>query len=100
LIHTPIKFYLRIIENLIISHKGREVRVSKFFNNLPLNTVCHIDKPILMGNQWVYLTGMKIINKKGSIEFVIVATYRYDLQTMQVYAKWRTIDRVAREMVF
>jgi hypothetical protein len=35
---------------------------------------------------------MKIINKKGEIEFAIVATYQYDSQTMQVYAKRWTIE--------
>jgi hypothetical protein len=92
LIDNPIKFYLRIRENLIVFHKGRELRVSWLFNNLPLNTIRQIDKPILIGDQWVYLTGMKIINKKGEIEFVIVATYQYDSQAMQVYAKRWTIE--------
>lgn len=92
LIDNPIKFYLRIRENLTVSHKGRELRVSWLFNNLCLNTIRRIDKPILIGQHWVYLTGMKIINKKGNIEFVIVATYQYDWQTLQVYAKRWTIE--------
>ena len=92
LIENPIKFYLRIRENLIVFHKGRELRVSWLFNNLPFNTIRQIDKPILIGDQWVYLTGMKIINKKSEIEFVIVATYQYDSQAMQVYAKRWTIE--------
>lgn len=92
LLINPIKFYLRIRENLIVSHKGRELRVSWLFNNLPLNTIRQINKPILIGEHWVYLTGMKILNKKGNIEFVIVATYLYDSLTMQVYAKRWTIE--------
>ena len=92
LIDNPIKFYIRIRENSIVSHKGRELSVSWLFNNLPLNTIRQIDKPILIGEHWVYLTGMRIINKKGNIEFAIVATYQYDCQTMQVYAKRWTIE--------
>ena len=92
LINNPIKFYLRIRENLTVFHKDRELRVSWLFNNLPLNTIRHIEKPIFIGEHWVYLTGMKIINKKGNIEFVIVATCKYDPQTMQVYAKRWTIE--------
>ena len=92
LINNPIKFYLRIRENLFVSHKGRELKVFWLFNNLPLNTTRQIEKPVLIGQHWVYLSGMKIINKKGNIEFVIVATYQYDLQTMQVYAKRWTIE--------
>ena len=58
-----------------------------------MNTTCQIDKPILIGEHWIYLTGMKIMNKEGTtIEFVLVATYQYDYQTMQVYAKRWTIE--------
>ena len=89
---NPIKFYIRIRENLIVSHKGRELKAFWLFNNLPFNTTHQIDKPILIGQHWVYLTGMKIINKKGNVEFVIVATYQYNSETMQVYAKRWTIE--------
>jgi Transposase DDE domain len=92
LINNPIKFYLRIRENLFVSHKGRELKVLWLFNNLPLNTTRQIEKPVLIGQHWVYLSDMKIINKKGNIAFVIVATYQYELQTMQVYAKRWTIE--------
>ena len=83
---------MRIRENLIVSHKGRELRVSWLFNNLPINTIRQISKPILIGQHWVYLTGMKIINKQGNVEFVIIATYQYDAQSMRVYAKRWTIE--------
>ena len=48
LINNSIKFYLRIRENLTVFHKGRELRVSWLFYNLPLNTIRQIDKPILI----------------------------------------------------
>ena len=44
-----------------------------------------------MDNGW-YLTGLKTINTKGFLEFVIVATYQFDQQTMQIYAKRWTIE--------
>jgi len=92
LICNPIKFYVRIKENLIVEHKGRELKAFWLFNNLPFNEVRQIDKPLVCGGQWVYLTGMKIINKNGQVEFVIVASYQNDNQTMQVYAKRWTIE--------
>ena len=92
LIRNPIKFYVRIRENLFVYKQGREVKVFWLFNNLALNTTRQLDKPILIGGQWVYLTGMKIINRKKQIEFVIVATYQRDIQTMQVYAKRWSIE--------
>lgn len=92
LINNPVKFYVRIRENLTVVKKGQELKVFWFFNNLALNTTRQLDKPILIGEQWVYLTGMKIINRKKQIEFVIVATYQADIKTMQVYAKRWSIE--------
>ena len=92
LINNPIKFYVRIRENLTVLKRGQELKVFWLFNNLALNTTRQLDKPILIGEQWVYLTGMKIINRKKQIEFVIVATYQADKQTMQVYAKRWSIE--------
>jgi hypothetical protein len=92
LIINPIKFYIRIRENISVSHKGRYLKAFWLFNNLPLNTTRQIDKLLLLGDQWIYLTGIKIINKKGKIEFVIVATYQNDPETMRVYAKRWTIE--------
>jgi Transposase DDE domain len=83
---------VRIRENLAVFNKGHELKVFWLFNNLPLNTTRQIDKPILIGGQWVYLIGMKIINRKNQIEFVIVATYQSDIQAMQVYAKRWSIE--------
>ena len=92
LICNPIKFYVRIKENLIVEHKGRELKAFWLFNNLPFNEVRQIDKPLICGGQWIYLTGMKIINKNRQVEFVIVATYQNDSQTMKVYAKRWSIE--------
>lgn len=92
LVNNPVKFYVRIRENLTVLKKGQELKVFWLFNNLPINTIRQLDKPILIGEQWVYLTGMKIINRKKQIEFVIVATYQAEIQTMQVYAKRWSIE--------
>ena len=87
-----IKFYIRIRENLLINQKGRALKTFWLFNNLPLNQVRQLDKPLRINKEWIYLTGMKIINSKSQIEYVIVATYQFDAQTMQVYAKRWSIE--------
>lgn len=88
----PIKFYIRIRENLTVFHRGRELKAFWLFNNLSLQQIRNLDKPVLLNGQWVYLTGIKTINTKGFLEFIIVATYQYDQQTMQVYAKRWAIE--------
>lgn len=88
----PIKFYIRIRENLLVNQKGRELKTFWLFNNLPLNQVRQLYNPLVINEQWVYLTGMRIINSKNQVEYIIVATYQFDCQTMQVYAKRWSIE--------
>jgi Transposase DDE domain len=88
----PIKFYIRIRENIQFTHQGKEVKALWWFNNLPLNQVRFINKPVLIKENWVYLTGMKVLNKKKQIEFLIVATYYFDSNAMKIYAQRWTIE--------
>lgn len=62
----PIKFYLRIRENLIVSQKGQVLKAFWLFNNLPLNQIRSLDKPIKINGQWIYLTAMKSNKLKES----------------------------------
>lgn len=87
-----IKFYIRLRENLIVNQRGKSLKAYWLFNNLPLNQVRKIDKPLKINDQWVYLTGTKILNSKNNIEFIIVATYQFDYQTMQIYAERWSIE--------
>jgi hypothetical protein len=88
----PIKFYLRIRENLIVNQKGKELKAYWLFNNLPFNQVRQLDKPLKISDNWVYLSGLKMINNKGQIEFVIIVTYQFDYLTMSIYAERWTIE--------
>lgn len=88
----PIKFYIRIRENMQLTHRGKVLKAFWLFNNLPLNQVRFIDKPVLIKANWVYLTGMKVVNNKGQIEYLIVATYFFDEIVMTVYAQRWTIE--------
>lgn len=92
LTNYSIKFYIRVRENLFVFHKGRKLKAFWLFNNLPFNEIRQIDKPMLIKGQWVYLTGMKVINQQKQIEFIIIATYQNDSQTMKIYAKRWAIE--------
>ena len=82
-----VRFYIRIRASMSVKHRGKAVKACWLFNDLPLNTAKQLEKPVVVKGNWVYLTGMRIINRKAHTEFVIVATYQADSQTMQVYAK-------------
>lgn len=88
----PIKFYIRIRENIQFTHQGKELKAFWWFNNLPLNQIRFIDKPVLIKDNWVYLSGMKTLNNKGQIEYLIVATYYFDSYAMKIYAQRWTIE--------
>lgn len=88
----PIKFYIRVRENLIVNQKGKNLKLCWLFNNLPLNQVRQLNKPLIINGEWVYLTGSKILNPNSKIEFVIIATYTFDSQTMNIYAQRWSIE--------
>lgn len=75
---------------MTVSHRGKPVKAFWLFNDLPLNTARQLDRPFMVKG-WVYLTGMRVVNRKGQTEFVIVSTYQADSQSMQVYARRWTI---------
>jgi hypothetical protein len=99
LVALRIHFYFRIKGNMWIDVPGKgEKRAFWLFNFLPLNTSYHYRNIIRIGNQLVYLSGVKTVNKEGSIEFVIIATYSFDPQTMTVYKDRWQIETMFKAM--
>jgi hypothetical protein len=91
LIALQIRFYFRIKENMWVKvpHSGIK-KAFWLFNALPLHRAMHYSQIVQLGNQWVYLSGIKTINKDSEIEFVIIATYSYDPQTLTTYKnRWQ-----------
>jgi hypothetical protein len=91
LIALKIRFCFRIKEKMWVNvpHSGMK-RVYWLFNSLPLHGALHYPKIVQLGKQWVYLSGIKTINKDGGIEFVIIATYNFDPQTLLIYKdRWQ-----------
>jgi hypothetical protein len=93
LARLKIRSCIRLRANFRIhySHKA-PVKLCWLFNDLPLNRSRHIKKPLLLASQYVYLSGMKTINDKKQVEFVIVATYYFDALALQVYAQRWAIE--------
>jgi hypothetical protein len=88
-----IRYCIRLRANFWINYSHKPpVRLFWLFNDLPLNSARHIPKPVLLANQYVYLSGMRIINDKNQLEFLIVATYYFDACALQVYAQRWSIE--------
>ena len=99
LIALKVRFFFRIKENMWVNvpHSGFK-KAFWLFNSLPLHGVRHPLQIVQIGTQWVYLSGIKTINRDGDIEFVIIATYSYDPQTLSVYKDRWQIETMFRAL--
>jgi hypothetical protein len=91
MIHNHIPFYIRIRGNMWLNIPGkRPTKAFWLFNSLPLNTASHYHKIVCIDGQWVYLAGMKVLNREGKIEFVIVASFNPDPFALTKYKdRWQ-----------
>lgn len=99
LINTRISFYIRIRENIRVDVPGKgPTKSSWLFNSLPLNTAHHYRKIVCIDSQWVYLSGMRVLNHENKIEFVIVASYRFDPLALAKYKDRWQIETLFRSL--
>lgn len=86
-----IKFYFRIKENMLVFVPGKSVtQAYQFFNYLPRYRAVHPNRIAKVGTQWVNLSGVKVLNKDGYIDFFIIATLCYDPFALTVYKdRWQ-----------
>lgn len=91
LIINQIRFCIRLRENMHLHIPGKGiVKAFWLFYSLPLNTAYHYPKIVQVNNNWVYLSGLKYVNKKGRIEYLIVACFEKNYQTLEYYAqRWQ-----------
>ena len=91
LIENKICFFIRLRANMQVDlpHKGT-VKAFWLFNALPLNTAYFHPKIVQIKGCWVYLSGLKFVNDKGKIEFLIIASYEKTDKTLEFYKqRWQ-----------
>jgi len=91
LIGKEIRFFIRIKRNMQIYVPGKgNKKAFWLFNSLPLHKAMHYRKIVKLGNNYVYLSGMKTLGRDKKIEFVIIATYQYSPDTLLIYKdRWQ-----------
>ena len=91
LVEWKIQFFIRLRENMQVYIPGRGiVKAYWLFNNLPHDTALHYPKIVRVKGCWMYLSGSKIVNEQGQIEFLIVASYRYTNDALAYYKeRWQ-----------
>jgi hypothetical protein len=99
LIKNQISFYIRIRENIWVDVPGKgPTKASWLFNDLALNIARHYRKIVCIDGQWVYLSGMKVVNRENRIEFVIVASYRFDPLALAKYKDRWQVETLFRSL--
>jgi hypothetical protein len=92
-----ISYFMRIKKNFIIglTDKRKNVKAFWLFNQLKPNEFYHYPKIIQINGQYGYLSGCKIIDEKGKIDFLIVVSYNKPQHSLGYYK-----DRWQIEMLF
>jgi hypothetical protein len=75
LLFHRIRFFIRIRNNMQVYVRGKGmVKAYWLFNHFALGNAYCYPKIVQIGTNWVYLSGLKFINDKGKLEFLIVAS--------------------------
>ena len=99
LINKNIHFFIRIKKNMWVNvpRKGNK-RVFWLFNNLPLYKGRSCSQIVKIGNNYVYLSGVKVLGRDNKIEYVIIATYNYNPEALTIYKDRWQIETMFRAL--
>jgi Transposase DDE domain len=76
LIDRKIRIFIRLRANMHLHLPGKgDVKAFWLFNPLPINTFYQHPKIVRIKGCWLYVCGLKFINQRGQVEFLIVASY-------------------------
>lgn len=99
LIRNDISFYIRIRNNMKVRKPGRkESTAFHLFNNLRHGKYRHLEGLYYIGKNLVYLSGCKTINGDGKSDFVIIASFNKQDQSMIFYKDRWQIETMFRAM--
>ncbi len=98
--YNNIRYYIRIRNNfkVFLPHKNKEIKASWLFNSLKLSQFMYYPKIIQIGTQLCYLSGSKIKDKKGGIEFLIIVSFNKPEQAQLNYKDRWQIETCFRAM--
>lgn len=99
LISKGIHFFIRIKRNMWIDRPGKGKRKAFWlFNNLELHHTRQLRDIVKIGNNYVYLSGTKVLGRTNNIEFVIIATYSYTPDALAIYKDRWQIETMFRAL--
>jgi hypothetical protein len=99
LIGKGIRFFIRIKENMWVNVPGKgNKKAFWLFNSLPLHRGKHYRNIVKIGDNYVYLAGLKTLGRANKTEFVIIATYDYAPDALTVYKDRWQIETMFRAL--
>ena len=87
-----IRYYIRIKQNfkVYIPRNGHTVKASWLFNSLKLNQFLYYSRIVKINNQLCYISGSKVLNKKGVPEFQIIISFNKPEKADELYKqRWQ-----------
>jgi len=97
---NQICYHIRIRNNfkVFLYQKQKEIQVSWLFNGLKLNGFCHYCKIVRIHGQDCYLSGSKILDRNGKIEYLILVSFNKAEISMEAYKKRWQIETLFRAL--
>lgn len=95
-----IRYHIRIKENfkVFIPRNARIVKASWLFNGLKLNQFLHYRRIVKINNQLCYISGSKVLNKKGVPEYQIIISFNKPDEADELYKQRWQIETAFRAL--
>lgn len=95
-----IRYHIRIRENfkVIIPRNGHIIKAAWLFNGLKFNQFVYIRKIVKVNNQLCYISGSKVLNKKGIPELQIIISFNKPDQADTLYKERWQIETAFRAL--
>lgn len=97
---NKIPYYIRIRHNfkVFIPHKNKQIKVSHLFNRFKINQFTYYNKIVYINNELCYLSGCKLKNKNGKLDFLILISFNQPEKAQQNYAQRWQIEMCFKAM--
>ena len=95
-----IRYHIRIKENFYVTMPGndRKVKASWMFNHLKLNQFAYHNNIVKVNKQLCYISGSKVMNKKGKPEFQIIISFNKPCEADSLYKERWQIETAFRAL--
>lgn len=98
--NNGIRYYIRLRNNFKVYcfDKNQEKPVFWLFNRLKINEFCHHPKIVRMHGVLCYVSGLKVVNKDGKTDFLILVSFNKPQQALDYYKRRWEVETLFKAM--